>query len=134
MDPVTGSAIETKVGAGSFAGAVTGLLTYVLVTFVPALHAGLPPELATLLPIGIGWLCHTATAWLAPHTQRPDQLAGQQAAVTENVAALVNDVHSLLVRFRAPSIPVAAPPAAGAAQDTGVMAAVPDAPQAAADQ
>ena len=123
-------AIETKVGAGSFAGAVTGLLTYVLVTFVPALHAGLPAELSTLLPILVGWLCHTATAWLAPHTTRPDQLTGQQAAVTANVAALVNDVHQLLAAFRpaAAKPPAAAPvqanPGSSVAADTGAMTVV----------
>lgn len=63
--------IETKVAAGSVTAVVTGLLTWALVTFVPMFRTGLPPQLATFLPIAVGWALSTAAGYLAPHTPRP---------------------------------------------------------------
>jgi len=64
--------IETKVAAGSAAGILTTLITWALVTYVPAFHTGLPPQLAALLPGAIAWVLSTAAAYRAPHTHRPD--------------------------------------------------------------
>lgn len=64
--------VETKVAAGSATAALTGLLTWALVTFVPTFRAGLAPQLATFLPIAVGWVLSTAAGYLAPHTPRPE--------------------------------------------------------------
>ncbi len=44
----------------------TGLLTWLLVTCVPASRNGLPSDLATLLPVIVG----AVRGWFAPHTPR----------------------------------------------------------------
>lgn len=63
--------IETKVATGSFAGIVTGLVTWCLVAYVPAFRAGLPGPVAALIPVAVAWLAHSVTAYMAPHTPRP---------------------------------------------------------------
>ncbi len=63
------SPVETKVKAGAGAGAVTGLITWLLVAYV--FKTGLPPEVAALLPFVVTFAASTAAAWLAPHTARP---------------------------------------------------------------
>ena len=67
-----GTVVESKVVAGSFAGVVTGLLTWALVTYIPAFRNGIPDQLAPFIPVIAAWLCSTAAAYLAPHTHRPD--------------------------------------------------------------
>jgi hypothetical protein len=64
--------IETKVAAGSFAGILSGLITWALVAYVPAFKSGLPPQVAVFLPVAVAWLLSTGAAYLAPHTHRPD--------------------------------------------------------------
>ena len=43
--------VETKVATGSFAGILTGLVTWCLVAYVPAFRAGLPGPVAALIPV-----------------------------------------------------------------------------------
>ena len=62
--------IETKVAVGSFTGILTGLVTWVLVAYVPAFRAGLPGPVAALIPVAVAWLAHSAAGYLAPHTPR----------------------------------------------------------------
>jgi hypothetical protein len=75
------SLIETKVGVGSAGGISVGLLTWALVTFVPAWNAGIPDQLVPFLPIAAGWLTSTIAGYLAPHTHRPDLAEPVPAAV-----------------------------------------------------
>jgi hypothetical protein len=67
--------IETKVAAGSATGIVTGLLSWALVSYIPAWHNGIPATLLPFIPAIAGWLCATAAGYLAPHTSRPDLAA-----------------------------------------------------------
>lgn len=62
--------VETKVAAGSFTAALTGILTWVLVTFIPYFHKGLPPDLAAIIPAIAGWAGASIAGWAAPHTPR----------------------------------------------------------------
>lgn len=90
--------VETKVAAGSFSAAVTGFLTWILVTYVPAFRNGLPPDLGAILPILIGWACGTVASWAAPHTSRPDDTTPLKQVTAELVsdpsarAVLVGDL------------------------------------------
>ena len=65
------AAIEAKVKAGAAGGTLVGVVAWLLVAFVPAFHDGLPPAVAALLPVVLGIVASTASAWLAPHTVRP---------------------------------------------------------------
>lgn len=67
-----GSIVETKVAVGSFAGVLTGFITWALVAYVPTFRTGLPDQVAQLLPFGVAWLIYTVGGYLAPHTHRPD--------------------------------------------------------------
>jgi Na+/proline symporter len=68
---VTTAPVETKVAAGAAAGLVAGVITWILTTYVPALHSGLPPALASFLPYVITLAASTIGGYLAPHTPRP---------------------------------------------------------------
>jgi hypothetical protein len=63
--------VETKTAAAAAVSTVTGVVTWVLVSWIPAFHAGLPPALATFLPFIIASVLGTAASWMAPHTPRP---------------------------------------------------------------
>lgn len=62
--------VETKTAAAASVSTVTGIVTWVLVTYVPAFHAGLPASLATFLPFIVASVLGAASGWLAPHTPR----------------------------------------------------------------
>lgn len=68
---MTAAPVETKVAAGAAAGMVAGVITWILTTYVPALHSGLPPALASFLPYIITLVASTVGGYLAPHTPRP---------------------------------------------------------------
>ena len=73
--------VELKVAAGASAGTVTGVITWLLVTFVTPWHHGLPPALATFLPAAVAVLLGAIAAYAAPHTARPGEpTAGSHAA------------------------------------------------------
>jgi len=63
---------ETKVKAGTAAGAVTGLIIWALVSYVPWFRDGVPEPVAIAIPVILAWAGHTIAAWAAPHTRRPD--------------------------------------------------------------
>jgi hypothetical protein len=64
--------VETKTAASASVGVVTGVITWILVTYVHAFHAGLPGPLAAFLPYIVSVVLASAAGWLAPHTARPD--------------------------------------------------------------
>lgn len=55
--------------AGAAIGAAAGLVTWALVTWVPAWHHGLPDPVAAALPFALGWAGHVITAYLTRHPQ-----------------------------------------------------------------
>jgi Na+/proline symporter len=63
--------IETKVAASAASGMLAGVITWILTTYVPAFHSGLPPALASFLPYIITLVASTLSGYLAPHTSRP---------------------------------------------------------------
>jgi hypothetical protein len=71
------AAVEAKVKAGAAGGSLVGLATWLLVSYVPAFHGGLPPAVAALLPFVLTLLASTLSAYAAPHTVR----AGDPPAV-----------------------------------------------------
>lgn len=62
--------VETKVKAGAAAGAVTGIVVWALVSYVPAFKNGVPQPVVDALPFVLAWIGHTVAAYLAPHTSR----------------------------------------------------------------
>ena len=69
--------VETKVKALVAGGLPVGLVTALLVAYVPAWHSGLPPVVTALLPFVLALIAATVSAWAAPHTVR----AGDPPAV-----------------------------------------------------
>jgi hypothetical protein len=53
---------DIQTGSGFTAGTVAGILTYLLVTFVPAWHKGLPPDVANVLPMAAGVILYYVTS------------------------------------------------------------------------
>ncbi len=68
--------IETKVKAGSTAGALTGLVIWALVAYVPAFHDGVPEPVVAIIPVVLSVIGGGIAAWLAPHTSRSGQGSG----------------------------------------------------------
>lgn len=64
--------IEAKVAAQGGTAALTGVIAWALVTFVPLFHSGLPPELVTFIPYAVSAISGVVAGWLAKHTPRPD--------------------------------------------------------------
>jgi hypothetical protein len=62
--------VETKTAAAASVSTVTGVVTWMLVSWIPSWHAGLPPALATFLPFIVASVLGAASGWLAPHTPR----------------------------------------------------------------
>jgi hypothetical protein len=65
------SPVETKVAASAAVSVVSGVVTWILVTYVPGLHGVLPPTLADFLPWAVSAVLSAAAAYRAPHTTRP---------------------------------------------------------------
>lgn len=57
--------------AGAASGAVTGLVIWALVTWVPAFRSGLPQPVAAVLPFALGWAGHVIAAWASRHQASP---------------------------------------------------------------
>lgn len=70
--------VEAKTAAHASAAAVTGVVTWILVTYVPAFAHGLPGPLATFLPFVVSAFLGAASGWLAPHTGCPAVPAAPQ--------------------------------------------------------
>jgi len=64
--------LETKAVAPAGVSVVAGVLTWALVTYIPAWKDGIPETIAALIPWAAAWLIATVTGYLAPHTARPD--------------------------------------------------------------
>lgn len=62
--------IHNKLATGGAGGGLVGTIAWILVTFVPAWHTGLPPDLATALPVICGLIGFFATGWLAKDDTR----------------------------------------------------------------
>lgn len=54
-----------KIGAGT--GAAVGLTVWLLMSFIPAFHTGVPEPVTAVLPFILGWIGHTGATWIAPH-------------------------------------------------------------------
>ena len=63
--------VEIKTAAGGASAIISGVITWILVTYVPAFHDGLPSTLATFLPWAVSAILGAAASYLAPHTARP---------------------------------------------------------------
>jgi hypothetical protein len=66
--------VETKTAAAASVSTLTGVITWLLVAYIPAWRTGLPPSLAMFLPFIVASVLGAASGYLAPHTARP---AGQ---------------------------------------------------------
>ncbi len=66
--------IEAKVVTASWTAMATGLLTWGLVTFIPAFHSGLPPALANFLPLVVASVSSTAAGYFTKHTPRTEEV------------------------------------------------------------
>lgn len=62
--------VETKVAAAASSSTLTGIITWALVSFIPAWHNGLPAALAALLPYIVAVVSGAVSGYLAPHTPR----------------------------------------------------------------
>jgi len=70
----TSTAPVEKKAAATIVGALTGIVTWMLVTFVPSFHHGLPAPLATFLPMILGTAVATGAAWQAKHSPREEEV------------------------------------------------------------
>jgi hypothetical protein len=64
--------IEQKAYAGPVATLIAGYASTVLIEAVPWVHKHLTPDQQQNLPIIIAFLFSAVSAYLAPHTHRPD--------------------------------------------------------------
>lgn len=60
--------LSAKLVTSSVTAFVVGLITYVLVTFVPDFHHGIPPRLIALLPALAGIIVGAVAGWFKKET------------------------------------------------------------------
>jgi hypothetical protein len=68
--------IENKVSVGTMTAALTGAVSWVLVTYVPSFHSGIPAPLQAFIPVLIAAVSAFAGGYLAKHTVRADEIIG----------------------------------------------------------
>jgi hypothetical protein len=68
--------IETKVAASSGTSVITGIVTWILVTYIPVFHSGLPAPLAAFLPWIVSAVSGAIAGYAAPHTTVPAETGG----------------------------------------------------------
>ena len=61
------SKLCTPAKAGATTGAVTGLIVWALMSFVPAFHNGVPEAVVSVLPFALGWAGHLIGTMVTPH-------------------------------------------------------------------
>lgn len=62
--------VHNKLSVGGAGGSLLGAVTWALVTFIPAWHNGLPPQLVTALPVFVGLAGFAFSGWLAKDDTR----------------------------------------------------------------
>lgn len=67
--------------AGSATGAAVGIAAWLLVSYVPAFHNGVPQPILLFLPFALGWAGHTLAAWAARHPEAAGPASPPQAPV-----------------------------------------------------
>ena len=87
------AAVETKTAAGSSVAAVTGAITWILVTYVPAFHSGIPGPLATFLPYVVSAVLGAAAAYLAPHTPREEEIVSAALKLLQDAGVQIGRAH-----------------------------------------
>lgn len=95
------SNVHPKVLAGTATASVTGFITWVLVSFVPAFHSGLPTNLATLLPAVVASALGFAGGYI--------KKAGPEIATAESwvtrVENAVTELETLITQINPPAAP-----------------------------
>lgn len=66
--------IEKKTAASASASVIVGVVAWILVTYVPAFHSGLPPALATFLPWVVSAVGASAASYFTAHTPREEEI------------------------------------------------------------
>lgn len=75
--------ISGKVSNGSLSGIVVLTITWILTTYIPAFHSGIPPALAQLIPGLVGAAGYFGGGYLARHKATPDEI---EAAIQDAIA------------------------------------------------
>lgn len=85
--------VSPKVANGSLSGLAVSVVTWVLTTYIPTFHNGLPTQLRDLVPALVGVVGFYAGGWLSKHPataaeiQRAvDDLRAAEAAVAKKPA------------------------------------------------
>jgi hypothetical protein len=94
--PTVSPPVETKVVASSGVQILVGLLTWALVTFIPAWKSGIPSDLQPFIPVAAAWILATAAGYLAPHTPRPDLAPAAGDEVSAKLDALLTHLGILI--------------------------------------
>jgi hypothetical protein len=93
--------VSAKVSNGTLGGGAAGIVSALLVYFIPAWHAGIPPELEPLIPAIVGAAGYYAAGWQSTHR-----------ATAAEISRAVKEARTVLATV---TVPAADPPAAGGA-------------------
>lgn len=86
---------ESKVVTASWTAMATGLVTWGLVSFIPAWRAGIPQPLADFLPLVISAVSSTAAGYFTKHTPRQEEIMKAAFDILAN-PALVAEVETMI--------------------------------------
>lgn len=61
----------TPARTGAAIGAVTGVIVWALMSWVPAFHNGVPEAVVAAIPVAVAWAGHVIGARMTPHPPVP---------------------------------------------------------------
>ena len=84
--------INPKLAASSLTATIVGMITWLLVSYVPTFHHGLPVDLANLLPGLVGIAVGFVGGYLKREESHPSELVARVEAAAATIEHLVESL------------------------------------------
>lgn len=104
--------ISNKVSNGTLGGGAAGIVSALLVYFIPAFHSGIPAPLAPIIPALIGAIGYFGSGFVSKHQATGDEI-GRLITQVEQLNELRKVLASVPQVPQVPEVPAEHPAAAG---------------------
>lgn len=83
--------VSAKVSVGALGGSAVSAITWILTTYIPAFHSGIPPTLQPVIPAILGVIGYFTTGYSAKHQ-----------ATVEEIETAFQDAEKVISLFQGP--------------------------------